>query len=86
MGVALGADEDIIAFQELHENLGHIIMEHISMLYDQMGSLDEVEPPLLGVVPHETDYTRQVALFAVRQGLNSQEVVQVLFSHAVLAQ
>lgn len=35
------------------------------MLYDQMDSLNEVEPPLLGVVTHETDYTRQVALFAI---------------------
>ena len=33
MGVTLGTDKDVIPFQEFHENLGHIIMEHISTCY-----------------------------------------------------
>jgi hypothetical protein len=28
MGVAFSADEDVAAFEKLHEYLGHIIMEH----------------------------------------------------------
>lgn len=28
MGVALSADKDVAAFEKLHKNLGHIIMEH----------------------------------------------------------